>query len=125
MNYFIDFEANQFSNEIISIGCVRENGDQFYSLINPKKRITEFITNLTGITNELLQKAENSEEVFQKFFEWCNEYPNDIPTFYCYGNSDTSFVKTNFNKAKNFKEKAILGYLDIIFESHIYNERFI
>lgn len=26
MKYFIDFEAMQFSNEIISVGCVSENG---------------------------------------------------------------------------------------------------
>ena len=26
MNYFIDFEATQFSNDIISIGCIDENG---------------------------------------------------------------------------------------------------
>ena len=35
MNYFIDFEATQFSNDIISIGCIDENGEEFYSLINP------------------------------------------------------------------------------------------
>lgn len=111
MNYFIDFEANQFSNEIISIGCVRENGDQFYSLVNPNKKVTDFITNLTGITNEALQQAETSDSVFEKFFNWCNEFPDDMPVFYCYGNSDTSFVRANFHKAKNFREKAMLGYL--------------
>lgn len=111
MNYFIDFEANQFSNEIISIGCVRENGDQFYSLININKKVTNFITNLTGITNEAIQQAETADVVFSKFFDWCNEFSDDMPVFYCYGNSDTSFVRTNFHKAKTFKEKAILGYL--------------
>ena len=29
MDYFIDFEATQFSGEIISIGCVDENGKEF------------------------------------------------------------------------------------------------
>ena len=28
MNYFIDFEATQFSNDIISIGCIDENGEE-------------------------------------------------------------------------------------------------
>ncbi len=111
MNYFIDFEATQFSNDIISIGCVRENGDQFYSLVNPHKKLTEFIINLTGITNELVQQAPEAEEVFSNFFDWCNEYPNDTPVFYCYGGTDFSFVKHNFGKAKNFKEKSILGYM--------------
>lgn len=54
MKYFIDFEATQFSQEIISIGCIREDGQTFYALVAPKKgKITPFITNLTGITAEI------------------------------------------------------------------------
>ncbi len=111
MKYFIDFEATQFSNDIISIGCVRENGDEFYSLINPKKKITTFITELTGITNEMLEEAPSAEQVFSNFFDWCAEIEDDLPIFYCYGNSDIYFVRKNFNKSGNFKAKNILGYL--------------
>ena len=53
MNFYIDFEANQFSDRIISIGCISENGNNFYSLCRPSKpgeTITNFITELTGIT---------------------------------------------------------------------------
>ena len=110
MKYFIDFEATQFSNEIIAIGCVRENGDEFYSLINPHKKITPFITELTGITNEMLAEAPSAEEVFSNFFDWCAE-TNDLPLFYCYGHSDIYFVKKNFNRSRSFKAKSILGYL--------------
>ena len=51
MKYFIDFEATQFSGEIISIGCVDENGRQFYTLVKPAKmsEMTDFIEELTGI----------------------------------------------------------------------------
>lgn len=111
MKYFIDFEATQFSNEIISIGCVRENGDEFYSLVKPKKNLTPFIVELTGITNEMLVNAPSTEEVFSQFFNWCAEYEDDLPVFYCYGNADVNFVKKNFNNSKNFKAKSILGYL--------------
>lgn len=111
MKYFIDFEAAQFSNRIISIGCVRENGDKFYSLVNPSTKITPFITDLTGITNEMSEQAPYPEEVFSKFFDWCMELEDDLPQFYCYGNCDTNFVKKNFSSCKNFKAKAILGYL--------------
>lgn len=38
MKYFIDFEATQFSREIISIGCIREDGQTFYALVAPKER---------------------------------------------------------------------------------------
>ena len=111
MKYFIDFEATQYTNEIISIGCVRENGDEFYSLVNPNKKITPFITELTGITNEMLLDAPSPEQVFNQFFDWCAEYEDDLPVFYCYGNSDINFVKKNFNNSKSFRAKSILGYI--------------
>ena len=111
MKYFIDFEATQFSNEIIAIGCVRENGDEFYSLVNPGKKITPFITELTGITNEMLEEAPKPEAVFNSFFDWCDEFEDDLPVFYCYGNSDINFVKKNFNNSKSFRAKSILGYI--------------
>ena len=111
MKYFVDFEATQFSNEIISIGCVRENGDEFYSLVKPKKKLTSFITQLTGITEEMLENAPSPEEVFSNFFNWCDEYSNDLPIFYCYGNCDVNFVKKNFNNSQNFRAKSILGYI--------------
>ena len=54
MKYFIDFEATQFSGDIISVGCVDETGRRFYSLVKPHKLglMTGFITDLTGITDE-------------------------------------------------------------------------
>ena len=51
MNYFIDFEATQFSNEIISIGCVSETDAKFSSMVYTDKKITSFITKLIGITD--------------------------------------------------------------------------
>lgn len=111
MKYFIDFEATQFSNEIISIGCVREDGATFYSLVNPKKKLTQFIINLTGITDEMLREAPEADVVFKRFFDWCAEYENDTPVFYCYGSSDVAFVKTNARKSNNLRAKSILCYL--------------
>ena len=34
MKFYIDFEATQYTENIISIGCVAENGDSFSSLVN-------------------------------------------------------------------------------------------
>ena len=66
MNYFIDFEATQFSNDIISIGCIDENGEEFYSLINPGEgKLTSFITELTGITDEMLNKADSLDIILK------------------------------------------------------------
>lgn len=111
MKYFIDFEATQFSNEIISIGCVRETGETFYALVNPKKKLTQFITDLTGITDEMLRNAPEADVVFKEFFDWCSQYENDPPVFYCYGSSDITFVKNNARKSNNLKAKSILCYL--------------
>lgn len=102
MKYFIDFEATQFSQEIISIGCVREDGESFYSLIKPKKLsgITDFITSLTGITKDMVREAPNSDEVFKNFFTWLSN-SEGVAEFYCYGNSDFNFLQKNLKDRTN------------------------
>lgn len=53
MNFYIDFEATQPGNEIISIGAVSDDGATFSCLVKPvASEITPFITELTGITVE-------------------------------------------------------------------------
>ena len=93
MNYFIDFEATQFTGEIISIGCVDENDRQFYTLVKPEKSedITGFITDLTGIGRSELKKAPTADEAFVSLFEWLDK---SAPVrFYCYGDSDAHFLE--------------------------------
>lgn len=112
MNFFIDFEAAQFTNEIISVGCISENGDTFYSLVKPEGKITKFITDLTGITNEMLIDAALPDEVFSDLFDWCIEKsPNEQNVFYCYGNTDVQFLKANIKRSTNFKAGAMLSYI--------------
>lgn len=109
MKYFVDFEATQFSNEIIEIGCVREDGEEFKSYVNADKKLTQFIINLTGITQEIVDNAPSSDEVFARFYEWLKG-DTDIE-FYCYGNSDIDFVKKNLRKSKNFEAQAALSMI--------------
>lgn len=112
MNFFIDFEATQFSNHIISVGCVTEKGDHFYSLVNTEHTITTFITELTGITENLIAAAPSPEIVFSNLMDWVEmkTFP-EKPHFYCYGNSDKQFVRTNFNDCKTMKASMMLSYL--------------
>lgn len=111
MNYFIDFEATQFSNEIISIGCVREDGETFYSLVNvAKNKMTNFITELTGITKEDVANAPSSDEVFTNFYNWIIQDETKAQ-FFCYGNSDLSFIRKNLNKATTIKAQMALSVL--------------
>ena len=89
MNYFIDFEATQFSNEIISIGCVNQDGENFASMVYTDKKITPFITNLTGITDKINKEAPSLDDVFTNFFYWVLEHNDGTSCrFYCYGSTD-------------------------------------
>lgn len=71
----LDFETSGMSPakgaRVIEIGAVRLRGghivDQFQSLANPNIILNEFITDLTGITNEMVRCAEPIDEVMAKF----------------------------------------------------------
>lgn len=111
MKYFIDLEATQFSNEIISIGCVREDGETFYSLVNvSKNKMTNFITELTGITKEEVSTAPSSDEVFTDFYNWIVQDETKAQ-FFCYGNADLGFIRKNLNKATTVKAQMGLSIL--------------
>ena len=109
MKYFVDFEATQFSNEIIEIGCVREDGAEFKSYVNAKRKLTDFIKNLTGISQETIDAAPSSDEVFRNFYQWLKGDTNI--EFYCYGNSDIDFVKKNLSKTTDFEAQAALSMI--------------
>lgn len=111
MNYYIDFEATQFSNRIISVGCVNEKGDEFYSLVNPQRELTKFIKELTHITQEEVDAAPSADEVFEALWEFCS-HDDEAPTFICYGDSDGAFAKATLDKmATTFKAKSMLSYI--------------
>lgn len=61
-------------DEIIEIAAVKvQNGEetgQFQSLVNPHFEIDEFIQELTGITNPMLESAPSIESVLPKFLEF-------------------------------------------------------
>ena len=105
MNFYIDFEATQFTEEIISIGCVAENGNTFNCLVMPSdtKKITKFITDLTGITREMVEENGYSPEAaFAHFYQFVKENNGDeAPVFYCYGNMDKVFIKNTVKHMQN------------------------
>lgn len=112
MNYFIDFEATQFSKEIISVGCVREDGETFYALVAPTKgEITPFITNLTGITEEMLETAFSADQVFESFYNWVFSNSKDVPEFYVWGTSDNDFIQHTCHKVNSLNARMALGYI--------------
>ncbi len=63
------------ANKITEIGAVKiENGekaDVFSQLVNPECDIPQNITELTGITNEMVKDMPTISEVLPKFLEFC------------------------------------------------------
>ena len=95
MNFYLDFEATRFSNRIISIGCVAGNGNTFSTLVHPgKKKVDKFITELTGITNEMLEGAPDANLAFIELYNFIvSNHDGEAPCYYVYGNSDVDFIK--------------------------------
>ncbi len=110
MKYYIDFEATETRHEIISIGCISEDDREFYSLVHSDDPVTPKIEELTGITQEDVDNAPSSTEVFSELFDWCDEDSN-FPEFICYGTSDAAFVSNNLDLATTFKEAGMLSFL--------------
>jgi ATP-dependent DNA helicase DinG len=64
---------------IIEIGAVKFEGgqivDRWHSLINPQRMIPAPITQLTGITNEMVRDAPPIKAVIQQFADFVGDYP--------------------------------------------------
>ncbi len=64
-------------DEIIEIGAIKiENGREvqvFNTLVKPEYEINEFISKLTGITNEVVKKSPSIDEVLSKFIEFIGD----------------------------------------------------
>ena len=75
-----DLETTGFSSKndkIIEIGAVKiKEGsivDRFSEFINPEMRIPYNITELTSITDEMVEKSETIEKILPKFLEFCKD----------------------------------------------------
>lgn len=89
------------SDRIIEIAIARYNGEEivesFTSLVNPGMPITEFITRITGITNEMVREAPKFYEIARRVVEMTQ---------------DTVFVAHNVRFDYSFIQKEFrqLGY---------------
>ena len=97
-----DLETTGFNaangDSIIEIGAVKlENGeivDKFDMLIKPPSPISERITNVTSITNEMVSDCPNEEEAVKKFIKWVG----NLPMVAHNAKFDTSFIEQAYKK---------------------------
>lgn len=76
-----DLETTGFNpllgDSIIEIGAVKiKDGhiiDRYDELINPSRKLPEVITNLTGITDEMLKDKKPEKEVLEDFINWIGD----------------------------------------------------
>ncbi len=73
-------KRGKYPLEIIQIGAVKLDGDfnnvgTFNHLVKPSiySRISEFITELTGITTDSLESKQSFSQVYKEFLEFVNE----------------------------------------------------
>ena len=66
------------SEEIIEIGALKvidgKVADRFIEFIKPERRISDKITEITGITNEMVEHARPIEDVIRDFVLFCENY---------------------------------------------------
>ena len=97
----VDLETTGLSpvkNEIIEIGAIKvqnnEIVDRLDILVKPENRVNYFISNLTGITNEMLEDAMDIKEALKIF----SEFASDSTLMAHNANFDMSFLNTNLDK---------------------------
>lgn len=68
---------SNFTDKIIEIGAVRiRNGeiiDKYQRFVNPKEPLSDFTTELTGITNDMVINEKEIDEVLPDFLEFCGD----------------------------------------------------
>lgn len=105
----IDVETTGLSpitNELIEVSAIKYDGnkriDTFSTLIKPKVRIPYYITNITGITNDMVEEVPEVEEVMSELID----FVGDLPIVAHNANFDYKFIQ-NYSNNSFTKNKVI------------------
>ncbi|MFI3329555.1 MAG: PolC-type DNA polymerase III [bacterium] len=140
-----DIETTGFSTEfddIIEIGAVKiKNGivqESFSEIIDPQRTVSEFIKNLTNITDEMIKGSRTISEVLPDFIKFCGDgimvaQNASFDIGHMYANMDKLNIKNpnwpvidtmqfarNFyhNEIKTFNLKSLSKFFKVKQESH-------
>lgn len=109
---------NPRTDKVIEIGAVKVKEKKivgyFSELINPGVKLSPLITNLTGISDDMLKNAESEELVIQKFIDFAEDYV-------VIGHNilfDYSFIKTAAGKIHSGFEKKGIDTLELCRKLH-------
>ncbi|MCF8000890.1 MAG: PolC-type DNA polymerase III [Halanaerobiales bacterium] len=104
---------NPVQNEIIEIGAVKiksgEIVDEFSSLVKPDQKISDKITEITGIDNNMVKDAPSFEKVFSSFVEFIGDCPLVAHNM----DFDYSFIRKPLNEFKNNNEVTLVDTLTL------------
>lgn len=99
-----DLETTGFNaknDKIIEIGAVKIVNqkiiDTFNTFVNPKIKIPDRITKITGINNKMVENAPPEEEAVKKFIKFCGNSPILVAHN---ANFDVSFIKEVISNKK-------------------------
>lgn len=139
-----DIETTGLSNKndrITEIGALKIDGDgrvidEFSQLVNPEKKIPEFIVNLTGITDEMVKDKPKISQVIKEFYDFIG----DAILIAHNATFDIGFIRENMSKEgleidnpvldtlelarasfpnlKNHKLNTLAKYLSVSLENH-------
>jgi len=109
---------NPQTDRVIEIGAVKVKDkkivEYFSELIYPGVKLSPLITNLTGISDDMLKDAEGEEQVVQKFIGFTEDYP-------VIGHNiifDYSFIKTAAERIHAGFEKKGIDTLELCKKLH-------
>lgn len=93
------------SDEIIEIGALKVHDgkvcDRFITFVKPSEPVSERITEITGITNEMLQDAAPKEKVIPAFLDFCGDevlIGHNLPFDYGFVRNQAKLFGLSFEK---------------------------
>lgn len=90
---------NPFKNHIIELAAVDNEGNEFNKLINPPGAVSKKITEITGITNDMVNDQKSIAEILPSFIDFIKGGSTNNRTVYLIGHNSHSF-DVPFIKAK-------------------------